>query len=63
VSGKERLSAEQVRILTAELEALKKKQADAREMEIYVRPTPKEMKDFEARQERISAISVELLNN
>jgi hypothetical protein len=57
------LSAEQAENLTDELEALTKKQAEAREMGIYVRPTSKEMKDFDARQARISAISVELRNN
>ena len=59
----DQLSAEQVKVLADELEALEKQQADAWEMEIYLRPTSKEIRDFEARKERISAISVELRNN
>lgn len=58
----ERLSAEQVKSLTDELETLTKQQSDARELEIYVRPTSKDLKCFDARQERISAISIALRN-
>jgi hypothetical protein len=58
----ERLSAQQIKTLTDELEALTKQQADARELEIYVRATSKDLKDFNARQERISAISIALRN-
>jgi hypothetical protein len=57
------LSGERLKSLTDELEALTKQQADAREKRIFLRPSPKEIKDFDTRQERISAISVELRNS
>jgi hypothetical protein len=62
VGRNERLNAEQVKSLTDELEALTKQQADAQERQIFLPPSPKEIKDFDSRQERISAILVELRN-
>jgi hypothetical protein len=55
--------AQELKDLSEELAALSEKQADAREAEVYIRMTPQEIKDFDIRRDRISAIYVILSNN
>lgn len=58
-----KLNTKQLKDLSDELAALAQKQTDAREAEVYVRMTLQEVKDFDKRKERISAIYVVLSNH
>jgi hypothetical protein len=58
VERRGRLNAKQLKDLSDELAALAQQQSDARLTEVYIRMTPQEIKDFDKRKDRISAIYV-----
>jgi hypothetical protein len=58
-----RLNSQQLKDLSVELAALSKQQSDSREAEVFIRMTPQEIKDFDTRKDRISAIYVALSNH
>jgi hypothetical protein len=56
MENEDRLTVEQLRVLSNELVTLTKQQSDARLLEVFIRMSKQEIKDFDERKARISQI-------